>query len=563
MADFVPSKYQQAIFEFIQNGKGHGLINAVAGSGKTTTIVKALKFITHILRVIFLAFNRSIAVELATRVPANVQASTLNSFGWSICQKNAGQRVNLDKDKTAKILQHRVLNMADKRQKEIYYSVRGPIRRLISLAKANMLYEPTQDQWVALADKFQIDLGDRKNMENVLSLVDQTYAMVKNDTATMDFDDQLFMPVYKNWPVPAHGFIFVDECQDLNPCQVELVLRASKTGRVVCVGDPNQSIYGFRGADSEAVPNLIKALNAKQLFLSVCYRCSLAVIEEAKVLVPRIEAAPGAPKGSVNNALVSEMLKMAKPGDFILCRTTAPLVITCFKFLRAGTKAFVKGRDIGANIIALLEKLAKKAKTQDAIELTEIITHHRDVSVANLMAAEKDDEAIMVQDQCDTLLVFLEDAKTVAEVKVKIESMFTDEENGICLSTVHKAKGLEAERVFILRPELMPHPCAKTPWAIEQENNIKYVAITRAKLDLYWVNEDAQVPGDGAKKTEAPVAPVVPATPATLLSAKNPDFGLTATPFRDKSEPVKQPAAKPKKRGGFVRNTGDIGFRRV
>lgn len=550
MADFVPSKYQQAIFDFVKSGTGHGLINAVAGSGKTTTIVKALQFITHILRVIFLAFNRSIAVELGSRVPPNVQASTLNSFGWSICQKNAGIRVNLDKDKTTKILQHRVLNMADNRQKEIYFSVRGPIRRLISLAKANLMYQPTQDQWIGLADKFQIDLGDRKNMENVLALVDQTYAMVKDDTATMDFDDQLFMPVYKNWPVSTHGFIFVDECQDLNPCQVELVLRASRTGRVVCVGDPNQSIYGFRGADSEAVPNLIKALNAKELFLSVCYRCSKAVIEEAKVLVPRIEAAPNAPQGSVNNMLDSEMVKVAKPGDFILCRTTAPLVITCFKFLRSGVKAFVKGRDLGANIIALLEKLAKKAKTKDAIELSEIISHHRDVTVANLMAQEKEDEAIVVQDQCDTILVFLEDAKTIDEAKAKIESMFTDEENGICLSTVHKAKGLESERVFILRPELMPHPCAKTAWAIQQEMNIKYVAITRAKLDLYWVDEDRQVPGGGTdtKKVEAPApaqsapvvaAPVVAPAPATVEQA---------------------PA---KKRGGYVRNMGDVDFKRI
>lgn len=56
------------------------------------------------------------------------------------------------------------------------------------------------------------------------------------------------------------------------------------------------------------------------------------------------------------------------------------------------------------------------------------------------------------------------------------------------LSTIHKAKGLEAERVFILKPDLMPHPKAKRGWEIDQENNLRYVAITRSKRELYLVN---------------------------------------------------------------------------
>ena len=54
------------------------------------------------------------------------------------------------------------------------------------------------------------------------------------------------------------------------------------------------------------------------------------------------------------------------------------------------------------------------------------------------------------------------------------------------LSTVHKAKGLEADNVYILTPERMPHPKATNP---QEERNICYVAITRAKKNLYYCGE--------------------------------------------------------------------------
>jgi len=68
------------------------------------------------------------------------------------------------------------------------------------------------------------------------------------------------------------------------------------------------------------------------------------------------------------------------------------------------------------------------------------------------------------------------------------EEIFSDDtHSGIILSSVHRAKGLEAERVFILKPELMPHPLATSEQELQQEMNIKYVAITRAKKELYIV----------------------------------------------------------------------------
>ena len=60
MGAFIPSKYQRAVYIYIEKGKGNAVIDAVAGSGKSTTIVNALKLIPKNKRVLFLAFNKAI-----------------------------------------------------------------------------------------------------------------------------------------------------------------------------------------------------------------------------------------------------------------------------------------------------------------------------------------------------------------------------------------------------------------------------------------------------------------------------------------------------------------------
>ena len=65
--------------------------------------------------------------------------------------------------------------------------------------------------------------------------------------------------------------------------------------------------------------------------------------------------------------------------------------------------------------------------------------------------------------------------------------MASDKQEAVLLSSIHRAKGLEAERVFLLFPDTLPHPKATQEWAKAQEFNLKYVALTRAKKDLFFV----------------------------------------------------------------------------
>lgn len=80
-----------------------------------------------------------------------------------------------------------------------------------------------------------------------------------------------------------------------------------------------------------------------------------------------------------------------------------------------------------------------------------------------------------------------EEVDTVKDLRNLISNIFSDEVKGILLSTIHKAKGLENDKIFFLSPELIPSKYATQPWQYEQEQNLKYVAITRAKSSLVYV----------------------------------------------------------------------------
>src|SRR5690606_34207643 len=174
----------------------------------------------------------------------------------------------------------------------------------------------------------------------------------------IDFDDMILFPLIKNlrvrWP---KDLVIVDEAQDLSRTRQALarLFVKPRTGRMVIVGDDRQAIYGFSGADAEALPNLIKSFNATALPLSVTWRCPKAVVAEAPQYVPDIVAAPEAPEGEAQ--AVVDLPEVMTPGaDAILCRNTAPLIGLAYKLIRAGIPAKVEGRAIGDGLKALAQR---------------------------------------------------------------------------------------------------------------------------------------------------------------------------------------------------------------
>jgi DNA helicase II / ATP-dependent DNA helicase PcrA len=487
---FVPSKYQQAVYDFITNGNGNAVVDAVAGSGKSTTIVEALKLIPSNKSVLFLAFNKAIVEELIVKIgnQDNATIKTLHSLGASAVMSTFKSQLNNNKYRVYinDAFKFGSIKPNIKLYEEEILDYKATIVKLVDLAR-NTLSTSVQ-QLEDIAEKYQIFIQDNE-CQMALNVIEWG----KNETKEIDFTDMIFFPNVKNIRMPKFDFVFIDECQDLNTAQREMFLKCiADNGRFVSVGDPRQAIYGFSGADVESF-NILKGLpNTTLLPLSVCYRCDGDIISLAKTIVPQIEARENAPLGIVNR---DARLKDIADGDMVLCRVTSPLVSLCMKYLADGVKAYVKGKDVGANLINMIKKTNRR-NIEDVIErleseLDKIATKIMRKQHCDLTDAREDATYKAHKDKVRAIEVLSGNLKTADAVIHRIETIFKDEDrNGICLSTIHKAKGLESNNVFIICEEKMLLKRAmKIEWMKEQEYNLVYVAYTRAKKMLGFVTD--------------------------------------------------------------------------
>lgn len=468
------SLLQKAIFKDIHAAADHTVVIARAGSGKTSTIVEGFKYIPKGKKTLMVAFNKSIAEELKQRAPSYVDVMTLHSLGFRAIKQNFGEVV-LENDKSRFLVESLIGDDRD------LWELNQSICKCVSLCKGFLCDSP---KGIAdLIDKFGIETFDL-TIEKFTEYVIKTLGLSKAKKMVIDFDDMIWFPFVYRLNVGKWDVVFVDEAQDLNAAQITMVLSAIKpTGRIIAVGDPAQSIYQFRGADSEAIPNFINKLNAKTLPLSVTYRCPKKVVTLAQDIVPDIEAHASSPEGEVIDLDTTDLLKTAKPGDFVLSRTNAPLIKYCLAALKAGIPANIQGRDVGANLLYFIKK--SKAKTVNSF--IEYVNTWREQEVKRLLSEKKSTDVCM--DKAECLLNLCEGTLTLKDLKETIESLFNDvaDDKKIIFSTTHKAKGLERDRVFVLAGTYR-----YGPGVVGEEANLYYVAITRAKKELYLVRKPSK-----------------------------------------------------------------------
>jgi DNA helicase-2/ATP-dependent DNA helicase PcrA len=513
--DFIPSHFQEAIYDFIKlpyqialdlYGTANAIIEAVAGSGKTTTIVKALELTQVNSKVAFLAFNKHIATELKRRCPEHVHVSTLHSLGYALLRACYGN-IEVNEDKTGLIMEsiwpvsryRKAFGcttdlLVNNQRVEIPNSERtanrqkrSVARKIVALIKATLTDETNPIALYEMCEQYGIDANG--DMPEILNKMPDIIEACK-DTTVIDYDDMIWLPVVnKRLALNTEKFdwLFVDEAQDLNKCQIAFLMNSVRTdGRIIAVGDRRQSLYGFRGADVLAIPRLIEMLKAKVLPLSISYRCPRAVVERAKTIVPQIEASDTAIQGEIIPIEYKDFLLEVQPGDMVVCRTNAPLVRPAFECIRSHKKAIIRGKDIGKSLVIYIERF----QATDLGTLEVLMRESTMKEIGRLLDQGKELAAEMAKDKLDTISTVSNECATVEELVQKLETLFDDANTGVVFSSVHRAKGLEAERVFILHEELMPHPKAKLDWEKVQEDNILYVSLTRSKNKLYFVKNE-------------------------------------------------------------------------
>ncbi len=472
----------------------HLTIDAVAGSGKTTTLIEGVSRAPE-SNPLVCAFNKRIADELTSRLAHTVAtAKTLHGLGYGLIRRQwKGMPVAKDSER-ADQLTAVVINQAADRTKHLTGTDRiataantpKPILRLVSKlhtkAREMSPINWTEDTLTALALQFQCEPdGGWKQypLEYVVHRAAEALvyaATVEPSRAVgIDFADMLYLPLVWNLTSRDYDLVVVDEAQDMTLAQLELAERVS-CGRIVICGDRNQAIYSFRGADSGSRDRLREKLGAAELPLTTTYRCATSIVARAQRLVPHIQAVAGAPEGTVSTVEYTEMLREAAGGDFILSRLNAPLVSATLALLRAGKRARMAGRDIGTGITALVKRLKATSINDFGVRLDQwerqTVQKYAERGLLDLV-----DQA---HDQADMLRAFAEDTESLSVMLDKIYWLFTDvpEDDQIVLSSVHKAKGLERERVWFLQESLYRRGDS------EEERNIDYVGITRARHAL-------------------------------------------------------------------------------
>jgi superfamily I DNA/RNA helicase len=469
------SQYQTDIFNFVERGEGNAIVEAVAGSGKTTTIVEALKRVRG--SSIFLAFNKSIAEELKAR---GVNARTFHSLTFGAVKDHLGGQMNADK--LRQLVQQNFVG----KDAVVYGTF---CCRLVGLAKQGgigALIPDSEDNWIQIVSYHDMEPEhEEAELGRAIELARELLSL-SNASHDFDFDDMLYIPVKEGLSLPKFDFVFVDEAQDTNAIQRALLKKLFKrTTRMVAVGDPAQAIYGFRGADNDSLHRIGRDFQAITLPLSVSYRCGQAIVKYAHQWVKHIEPAPGAHEGTVVNHGSAWKTDVFKAEDLVVCRTTRPILALAFKLIKERIPAFVMGREIGQGLRALIKKL----NARDINHLLEKLEAWRQRETEKALVKQDDAKMEQINDKADCILCLVEDSETINDLYSAIDSLFSDKAGAVKLSTIHKSKGLEASRVFWLNRSACPSKWARQPWQKQQEENLCYVATTRAIHELHIIEE--------------------------------------------------------------------------
>jgi len=514
------STYQQAGIRDAQEGSGHTVFVARAGSGKSTLQEELVCHVPQGSKVLVCAFNTEIKEAFKEREErilerrpdlagrGGLEIKTVCGLGLSVCSY-AFRGIKVDKYKAFD--QAEVLVPGDE-----FRAYRSLLVKITGLAKG-FLVDKLDDACRLVAHKFDLEIAllragfdPEKATEEQEQIAIKTTAKdmlalmtaSKADTSCVDFDDMWWFPIVLNLRGWGYDRIFVDEAQDLNYCQVRLIIKMiNQRGRICAVGDPMQVIYEFRGTTADMLDIIIRELRAKVLPLSITYRNARLIVELAKNAVDDFTARPGAPDGLVEQVETKEyeaVYNLAKPGDFIVSRKNAPLLSLCIGFLKRGIPSIVRGRkDVAEVFLGLIDR--SKAKTLEALLVWVDKWETREVK--RLTKKDPDADTSSATDTAEAIRVLASDVEEVSEIRSKVELLFTDgdDKRRVVLTSTHKAKGLERERVIMLDDTYRPS-CGG------EELRLWYVAVTRAKDELYLVRNEKKKTRRAERKALAQVA---------------------------------------------------------
>ena len=495
---------QENIFNFAKNGIQNLIVQAVAGAGKTTTLVECANRIDESKKVLLLAHNKSTRDTLKNRIGnrPNVKIYTLHGLAYRMFMEHFEMTPNIDDDKYRNHINHNIENLAS----DTYLALPGPLKLsyksnlfdIINKARHNLKQSEKEIKKLAIK-KYAIPLvADECEMAAKIL----KWGMDNRDI--VDFQDLIWFPYEFGYFTRKYtaDVIMLDEAQDASLAQQDVVSRCfTRTTRLFAFGDKDQTINSWCGSDTEAFENLNDSDKfrrpAIELPLTTNYRCGKKIIEYAKKFCDNnIHAVETAPEGIIRHDV---SLSEVKSGDMVLCRISAPLMEVYRRGVQQGKKIYFRGEELGKNLIldadcaqgSTIAEIILSMKRK-LISTWDFLTQQSGLEPKETMT---DNRIVSLIDTIKTMENLPKTVETRKDLEKFVKDVFSDEgKEGIQLSTIHRAKGLEADNVFIICPSLIPSKLAVLDWQKEEERHLQYVMCTRPKLSLNFVNEKEVIP---------------------------------------------------------------------
>lgn len=589
-------KLNPAQKEAVLHTEGPCLVIAGAGSGKTkvltTRIARLIESGVNPYQILAITFTNKAAKEMRDRlnilVPDNgAFVGTFHSFGLRVIRENY-LKLGLDRNFTI-IDSDDVLSIIKKilKEKGIDSKECAPnyIRNRISFIKNEMMTEAEIDKYLT------------SDAEKIAAAVYTEYKKRLKQNNSVDFDDLLSLPVELflkdkealEYYQEKYKYILIDEYQDTNEVQYKMTkILAKKYQNLFVVGDPDQSIYMFRGANFRNILNFEKDYqNTKVIPLEENYRSTKMILDAANSVIKNNKERKDKDLRSNNGVgvkvkylrsydekheitLVIEQIKqllekgIEKKDIAVFYRTNAQARVVEEQFLKSNIPYKVVGsyyfysrkeikdlicylrlilnphdeislrrvinvpkRKIGASTIANIESHANEL----GVSMFDAITNGKELEFKNLiLSLQKESESLSLTELVDCILErsgmkeelekdpsleselrldnlmefksitatfesqtgsvnlgdFLEEISLIADI-----TEHKDFEDVVTLMTIHSAKGLEFDIVFLVGMEegIFPHANALMERdGIEEERRLMYVGITRARKELFLTN---------------------------------------------------------------------------
>lgn len=464
-----PTKQQNDILDLSTNSNRNIMIRALAGTGKTSTLEMIERRI-FTKPVLYTVFNRKNADEAKKRMLSTTQVSTFNSLGHRIWSSFIKRQAKPDPRKMQTQLKQLAEAAKLKATKSQYWENFWLILQGCELAKS-IGYIPANHtmaaQRIATLEDL-IDLLDEEPSGFVIDVINNLLAWSISSAfdGHIDFNDQIYMPtLFATTGWPEFPLTMVDEYQDLNKVNHHMIRRLVGNRRLIGVGDPNQSIYGFRGAMQGGMDCAIEDYDMLTCNLTVSFRCPTKIVEHVWWLVPDFKASRQG--GSVRS--IKELREVPEEKATFICRNNAPLFAMAIRLLNIGHSVNVAGSELGPKLQGILQKLGSmdlpQAKVLEAID--------------EWLAAKEAKGSKSGKDIAACLKVFAQQGPTLASAIAYCEHLFK-QEGTINFTTGHRAKGLEWPVVYHLDPHLID-------LSDPQDRNLMYVISTRSSNSLVEV----------------------------------------------------------------------------